>query len=207
MKITFWADYVCPYSYIGVTELLDALEQSGMPCELEMRSYLLDPGAAAEKPPRISENFAAEDGPDAAKHMEAIVKLAEAGDIPISLAAAPFANSIDAHRLTKWAAGQLDQQGLRSLIRSIFQAVFRDNRNIADRGFLTQAAAESGLDAAAAAAMLETDAERAEVLLDTEAGDKLLEVIPYFTSGGHVLTGEITPSDVRAFLTGLRHSD
>lgn len=203
MKIVFWADYVCPYSYIGVSEMLNVLEQSGLPCELVMRAYLLDPKAATDNPPRISENFAAEDGPEAGKHMASIEKLAETGHVPISLAGAPFASSIGAHRLTKWAAGQLDQQAMRALIRSIYRAVFLENRNIADHQLLSRIAAECGLDPAAAAAMLETEAGRAEVFADTAAGDKVLEVIPYFTSGEHVLTGELTPAKVSAFLADL----
>lgn len=207
MKITFWADYVCPYSYIGVAELIRALERRGLACELDMRSYLLDPDAPAEHPPLISENFIREDGQAGAdQHMAAIGELAQKGGVPISLAGAPFARSMDAHRLTKWAAGQLSGEDLQRLILTLFRTCFVENRNIAESEVLLDAATACGLDRAAAAALLETEEGTQAALDDTAAGDRVLEVIPYFTAGGHVLTGEVTPEQVDTFLDSLADS-
>ncbi|HEY4624072.1 MAG TPA: DsbA family protein, partial [Solibacillus sp.] len=45
MKIEVWSDYVCPFCYIGKTQLEQVLEQAGYgeAIEVELKSYLLDP--------------------------------------------------------------------------------------------------------------------------------------------------------------------
>lgn len=43
MKMTFLADYVCPYSSVGVAEMLHAPERRGISGELDMKGYRFDP--------------------------------------------------------------------------------------------------------------------------------------------------------------------
>lgn len=45
MKITYWADYACPYCYIGETALKQAIKNLNLEHEitLEMKAFELDP--------------------------------------------------------------------------------------------------------------------------------------------------------------------
>jgi len=47
LRIDIWADYVCPFCYIGSTRLMKALEETGLKDEAKIvyRSFQLDPDA------------------------------------------------------------------------------------------------------------------------------------------------------------------
>ena len=49
MKIEIWADYACPFCYIGKTTLEQALEQTGLNnVEVVYKAFQLDPNAPKE---------------------------------------------------------------------------------------------------------------------------------------------------------------
>ncbi len=45
MKIKIWADYACPYSYIGEKQLMDIIKKEGLSDKVEIRfqTYQLIP--------------------------------------------------------------------------------------------------------------------------------------------------------------------
>ena len=45
MKIKYWSDYACPFCYIGVTNLKNALEELGVRGDFEMKAFELNPYA------------------------------------------------------------------------------------------------------------------------------------------------------------------
>lgn len=48
MKITIWSDFVCPFCYIGIKNLEEALRKSGYTLddiEIEYKSFQLEPDA------------------------------------------------------------------------------------------------------------------------------------------------------------------
>jgi len=49
MKIEIWADYACPFCYIGKTTLEQALEKTGLKgVEIVYKAFQLDPNAPKE---------------------------------------------------------------------------------------------------------------------------------------------------------------
>jgi predicted DsbA family dithiol-disulfide isomerase len=63
-------------------------------------------------------------------------------------------NTLDAHRLILWAQSQRDAD---PLVERLFAAFFCEGRDVGDRATLAALAADCGFDAAAAAAMLDSD--------------------------------------------------
>ena len=39
MKIMYWSDYACPYCYIGVTNLKNAMAELGIDTEVKMMAF------------------------------------------------------------------------------------------------------------------------------------------------------------------------
>ncbi|RVA66902.1 DsbA family protein, partial [Mesorhizobium sp. M7A.F.Ca.CA.001.11.2.1] len=67
-------------------------------------------------------------------------------------------NTLDAHRLIRWAgaAGEAIQN---RLVRRLFQLNFEEGANIGDHAVLVEAAREAGMDASVVASLLPTEAD------------------------------------------------
>lgn len=93
-------------------------------------------------------------------------------------------NTVDAHRLLHYAEAQSRQDETAEVL---FRAYFIEGGNIADRSTLADIAARAGLDRAAAAAYLASDADRDQVLAaDVEARRNGVEGVPFFIFNGKV---------------------
>jgi predicted DsbA family dithiol-disulfide isomerase len=87
-------------------------------------------------------------------------------------------NTLDAHRLLTFAdrGGRQDE-----LAEALFRAYFIDGANLTDRSVLADIAASAGLDRDAAAAYLESNADRDLVLRgDVEAREAGISGVPFF---------------------------
>lgn len=82
-------------------------------------------------------------------------------------------NTLDAHRLIRWAgaAGEGEQN---RLVRLLFQLNFEQGKDLGDHAVLVEAAREAGMDAAIAQTLLPTDADveavRAEIATAARMG-------------------------------------
>jgi predicted DsbA family dithiol-disulfide isomerase len=71
-------------------------------------------------------------------------------------------NTLDAHRVIRWAAsGEPGAQ--HRVVKRLFSLYFEQGANIGDHAVLVEAARDAGMDSAVVEAMLPTDADRAEV--------------------------------------------
>jgi predicted DsbA family dithiol-disulfide isomerase len=90
---------------------------------------------------------------------ERIEPLGEAEGINFAFDAIKVAaNTLDAHRVIRWAgvAGEAVQN---RLVRRLFQLYFEEGANIGDHAVLIEAAREAGMDAAVVETLLPTDAD------------------------------------------------
>jgi predicted DsbA family dithiol-disulfide isomerase len=185
MQIEIFSDVVCPWCYIGKRRL-DAVmgSEAGEGLQVTWRPYQLYPQLPDEGISRqafMQARFGA--AADASQIYRRVKE--EAGTEGLSLdferiRVAP--NTFRAHRLLSWAelSGRQHQ-----LAEVLFSYYFREGRNIGDPAELAAAAAEAGLDAEAAAAMLrghdEVDKVRAELSLAEAAG---VSGVPFFVLAG-----------------------
>jgi len=165
MKINFVSDVACPWCAVGLWSLDRALERLGdeVQVELHFEPFELNPTLPAE-------------GEDAAEYLarkygaspEQLAK--NRGVIRERGAAVGFAfgerprvwNTFDAHRLLHWA-GLESSEKQSALKHALLTAYHSRAENPGARDVLVRAAAESGLDAARAAAILDSDEYAAEV--------------------------------------------
>ena len=87
----------------------------------------------------------------------ALQAAADDAGAPIDLDAATVVpNTINAHRLVQWAAGQ---KLTIAAVDALFAAYFVDGRNIGDRDVLLDVAEAAGLDRAIVAKLIDSDAD------------------------------------------------
>ena len=181
------SDAVCPWCYLGQKRLDEALAAAPeVEASVRWRPYQLDPTIPA-------------DGLDRKAYMEAKFgntgRLQAAHDRLVELgrdAGIAFAfdrierspNTLDAHRLIRWAGGNGDaQQG--AIVRRLFRAYFEEGRDIGSHEVLTGLAGEAGMDAALVETLLATEADRDAVRAEIETASRMgVTGVPCFLLDG-----------------------
>ena len=163
LEIDFVSDIVCPWCYIGLQGLDQALAAIGDDAEVTLRfqPFELNPDMAPEGQ-NVGEHIAEKYGRSASqssgvrdeiRHRAASVGITmnQNGDSRIY-------NSFDAHRLLDWARDTVGEAAQKALKLALFDAYFTQGHNISDRDTLIDIADQAGLDRDAAAAVLSSDA-------------------------------------------------
>ena len=152
IRIIHWSDFNCPYSYIGLKRLSDAVNELNLNPEWELKSFELPLSHAIDD--KDLEEIGKKDG--------LIIK-------SISLT-----SSRNAHRLTKFVENNYPELS-QDLIFKIYESNFSKNEDISDIEVLTNIAASAGLNEKQIREMLLSNSYDFEVELDTQ--DALLNGI------------------------------
>jgi predicted DsbA family dithiol-disulfide isomerase len=156
MKIDFVSDVSCPWCVIGLKALEQALERIGDVAEIHFQPFELNPNMPPEGQD-IGEHPTQKYGSTPAQQNQMRDIMRERG------AAVGFEfrhegrdriyNTFDAHRLLHWA--ELEGGGRqRALKQALFDAYFTHGKSPADHAVLVELAAQAGLDAERAKAIL-----------------------------------------------------
>jgi predicted DsbA family dithiol-disulfide isomerase len=197
------SDVVCPWCYVGEKRLEAALAEEPQPVQVRWRPYQLDPTIP-------------EGGLDRAEYMAKKFgrsgRLQSIHDNLTRLGAelgVPFAfdkikrspNTLDAHRLIRWALSAGVQA---RVVDRLFKAYFVEGRDIGDRGVLTEIAGECGLDGELVAKLFAEDADvdlvREEIGQAQSIG---VSGVPFFIFGG---PGAQEPSVLRRAMAQARQA-
>ncbi len=187
MRIDIWSDIACPWCYLGLTRLEAALArfEHGDAVEVQLHSFQLDPTLPDSYPGTEVEYLASSKGLDKAtvEQMFSRVRSAAAPDgVQLNFDALVVANSRRAHRLLQQAK-QADPSGRVAwrLEVALFDAHFRDGRDIGDTETLVDLAVGAGLSAEDARQALDSSARDAEVTADIDAAAQLgIRGVPFF---------------------------
>ena len=168
MQIDIVSDTVCPWCFIGKRKLERALAlKPEVPVQVFWRPYRLDPTipkGGVDRKAYMKAKFG--DNPKAGAMRDVIVD--EGAKLGIDFAFDKIAispNTLDSHRLIRWAGGAGVQD---DVVERLFKAYFVEGRDIGDAAVLTDVAAAAGMQAALVAELLAKDADLAEV--EREAG-------------------------------------
>lgn len=165
VKIDFVSDVSCPWCVIGLKSLETALKslEGEITADLHFQPFELNPqmGAAGQD---IMEHIAQKYGStraDIARNGENLrARGAELGFEFNMQKRGRIYNTFDAHRLLHWAETEGKQEALKN---ALFTAYFTEGRNPSDHAVLLDVVQKVGLDAARAAAILQTDEFAASV--------------------------------------------
>jgi predicted DsbA family dithiol-disulfide isomerase len=184
MKIEIWSDVMCPFCYLGKRRLEKALHDSGLEAEAEItwKSFQLNPDMKTEPGKGIEAYLVEKKGWSLDQIRKSHARLTEAAaemGLLYDFDKAVVANSFDAHRLVQLAK----TRGLGDAMEErLFKAYFSEGGNIADHATLARLAADAGLPAADAEAVLgDKKAYARDVLEDVREAQELgVNGVPFF---------------------------
>jgi len=167
LRIDFVSDVVCPWCAVGLASLEQALRQlqGEVEAEIHVQPFELDPNTPADGvdvADNLKRKYGMSDAQLAENQERIRVRGAELGFSFDFNARSRTWNTFDAHRLLHWAAVEAPQRQL-PLKRALLVANFSEGRNIGDHPVLAAIAADVGLDAQRAQAILASGTYAAEV--------------------------------------------
>jgi predicted DsbA family dithiol-disulfide isomerase len=166
------SDVVCPWCYIGKRRLEKALATGGITAAVRWRPYQLDATIPPEGKDRRAYLEAKFGSSERIREVQARVASVGAEEgIAFAFDRIEISpNTLDAHRLIRWAgeAGRQEQ-----VVEALFRAFFIEGRNLADSAVLAEIAAGAGMDRGDIAARLASDTDRAEVHAAVESAQMM----------------------------------
>ncbi len=181
MQLDVVIDVVCPWCYLGKRQLDKAMElRPEAISEIRYRPYQLGPDTPAEGVDReeyYKKKFG--DSPQLKAGRERLLAVGETLGIKFDFESkCTIGNTMDAHRLIRWAYSKGVQ---REVADRIMQLYFEECINIADHEVLISVAVENGMDGDLVRELLasdkDKDAVRAEVLNAQQMG---VQGVPMF---------------------------
>ncbi|RUS55461.1 peptidoglycan hydrolase [Kurthia sp. 3B1D] len=191
MKIEFYADFTCPFSYMGKRRLDEVIEASDEPIEFELKAFQLTPEAPTENTMRTVDLLAKKFGKTPAETMATTARLrdqaAQEYGLEYNYDTMLAPNTKNAHRLAKWSAQFGKAQ---DMTERFFAAIFTRGLDLNKESDLLQIVEEAGLDVAAAKEVLHSDAYAQEVDADRqEAAQNGIHSVPSYVFDNKLVTG------------------
>lgn len=189
MDIQIWADVICPWCYIGKRRLEKAVAAWDGEVTVTYRAFQLDPSPVPRPIPiklAMIQKFG--DAARVEQMLAHVTALAAAEGLTLHYDRAIAADTIAAHRLIAWAAGQ-DRQA--DMLDALQRAHFTEGVDVGSLPALAGVAGSIGLEAAAALAYLESDAGTSAVVNDlAEARELDITSVPSLViDGKYVVQG------------------
>lgn len=195
VKLDIISDPICPWCYIGKTNLDRALEQvPDHPFVIEWHPFQLNPDmpvGGMDRRAYLEGKFGGKEA--AARAYAPVVEHAEAAGATINLDAMQFTpNTINAHRLIHWAGIEQRQSFVVDLL---FKAYFVEGRDIGDAEVLADIADMAEMDASMVTRLLATE-EDTQMIRDRDAHSRKMGVnsVPTFiVANQHAVPGAQKP--------------
>ncbi|MFB2551598.1 DsbA family oxidoreductase [Ensifer soli] len=176
LSIDVVSDVVCPWCYLGKARLDRAV--AALSGEVDVRinwhPYQLDPDLPPEGVDHKAHLAAKLGGTQAVDRAHAMLQeLGRADGIAFDFDAVRISpNTLDAHRLIRWAAtgGPEAQDRVVSLL---FKANFEEGRNVGDRTVLLDIAETAGLERQVIETLLLSEADKADILAEIDAARQM----------------------------------
>lgn len=201
-RLEIVSDVVCPWCYLGAAQLLTALAARGAsPFAISWRPFQLDPRmppGGRDRTAHMTEKFG-----DLSRVEPIHARLIEAGravGIAFDFAAIRRApNTLDAHRMIRWAASEGRQT---EAAMELFRRYFEAGEDVSDPTVLTAAAVAAGLDGAAICRLLAGDVDCDDTLAEAEAAREMgVTGVPVFLIGGRYAVSGAQPVETWARIT------
>ena len=200
-RIDIVSDAICPWCYIGKRQLeraLAGLGAEGLGFSVRWNPFQLNPDMPPEGVARAAYRAAKFGSAERSAAIDARVSEAAAG-VGLAFALdrqARTPNTVAAHRLIRWAGLQGGPAVQDAAMEAVFHAYFVAGRDTGDAEVLADCAAEAGLDRAAAATFLASDAEAEAVrAADAEARASGVSGVPSFFLDGYFLFSGAVPAE------------
>ena len=198
-QIAIVADFVCPWCFIGKRRLERAValvraERPDFAYSTQWKPFFLNPNTPPEGEPYLPFLIAKFGSQEAVEAL--FQRVREAGE-PYGLSyafekIALRANTLQAHRLLRWAQRQGNAD---ALVERLFEAQFQNGEAIGDKETLVRLAGECGYERSAASAYLGSSEDVAELRAEEKSiRDLGIRLVPTFIlPGNEVIVGAEDP--------------
>ncbi|MFD0908801.1 DsbA family oxidoreductase [Ruegeria arenilitoris] len=195
VKLDILSDPICPWCYIGKTNLDKALASvPDHPFVIEWHPFQLNPDmpeGGMDRREYLERKFGGKEG--AVRAYAPVVEHAEKAGLNIDFEAMKRTpNTLDAHRLIHWAGIEGKQS---QVVDALFTAYFVQGRDIGDHEVLADIADSVGMDAAVVLKLLKSDADRDDIRQrDTHSREMGVNSVPTFiVANQHAVPGAQPP--------------
>ncbi len=202
-ELVVYADYVCPFCYIGKASLDRYLDARESPLGVEWRPFDLRSG---KRTPDGAIDHSVDDGKDDAYFDQArrnVERLREKYDLEMAQPLAREVDSWNAHAVAL-AVRESDPGSFGAFHTAIYDALWREGRDVGDPAVLSELAARCDVDPDTVDAALSD--EEVDARLDrafAEARERGVTGVPTFVSGEHAAAGAIPPEQLRRLVEGV----
>lgn len=195
VKLDVLSDPICPWCYIGKTNLEKALAAvDNHPFVIEWHPFQLNPEmpeGGMDRRAYLEGKFGGKDG--AVRAYAPVVEHAEKAGITINLEAIKRTpNTLNAHRLIHWAGIEGKQN---EVVDALFQAYFVDGKDIGDIATLTDLGAAAGMERDVLENLLKGDSDK-DTIRDRDSHSRKMGVssVPTFiVANQHAVPGAQPP--------------
>ncbi|MEM0976565.1 MAG: DsbA family oxidoreductase [Pseudomonadota bacterium] len=199
IKIDIISDPICPWCYIGKTNLDRAMNaHPEHPFEIEWHPFQLNPDMPAEGMDRrdyLETKFGGQEG--AIRVYSQIDAAAQSIGLTLDFAGIRRTpNTINAHRLIHWA-GLEKVQG--QVVDRLFKAYFKEGRDISERSVLRRIGEAAGMDGNMIDRLLDTVQDVEDIReRDAHARSRGVSGVPCFIVGGRYAVQGAQPPETWA---------
>ena len=201
MQIDFISDTICPWCFIGKRRLARAmLLRPGIPFDLRFRPFRLDPTVprdGVERSAYLAARFGTDGKLDEA-HQAIAAEGAKEGIEFAWNAIKRTPNTIDSHRLIRWAEAQGVQD---EVVERLFIAYFENGQDIGDIRVLADIGDFCGMDGAQIADSLESDTDIAQIEREDQLAREMgVTGVPAMIFGNKIAISGAREPDVLAMV-------
>lgn len=205
IAIDIVSDVVCPWCYLGGRSLAAALrEVPEVDASVRWHPFQLDPTIPPGGIPReeyVRRKFGSPDRLEGA-HRQLEARGREIGIHYAFDRIKRSPNTLDAHRLIRWAGEAGKQNEVSELL---FAAYFEKGEDIGDHAVLAAIAGEAGMDQAKVETDLASDKDQAEVEGEVAAASRAgIGGVPFFVFAGKFAVSGAQP--VETLVKAIRHA-
>jgi predicted DsbA family dithiol-disulfide isomerase len=198
LAIEVVSDVVCPWCFVGKRRLERAVASAEVPVTIRWHPYQLDPtippGGKSRREYLVAK-FGSEDRIRQLQRNIENVGAAEGIDFAFDrIAVSP--NTLDAHRLIRWAG---EARAVDAVVEALFRAYFLEGRDIGDHAVLADIAASCGMERDEVVRRLASDEDLAAVRGAVQAAQRLgVTGVPTFILAGRYAVVGAQPADALA---------
>lgn len=197
LTIDVWFDVVCPFCFIGKRRLDKAIQRFRGNVEVRYHAFQLAPEAPRQTGDDLNQLLQQRYGMSRDQAVSANAQVAQAGaefGIAFHFESAKWANTLDAHRLVKYAA---EHGKAGAMVERLFAAFFEEGASIGEPTTLSSLTADIGLERDKAANMLlDGRLHTAAIALDREEAFRFgVRGVPHYRFDGRTLPHEMIDAE------------